>query len=79
MGVRIGTASPKRKTAARERVLALMADGMIRTKTEAAREAQASTPSVVDGLLDEGVLEAAEIAARAGRAPSPIRILRRRR
>jgi primosomal protein N' (replication factor Y) len=71
MGVRIGSASLKRKTAARERVLALMADGMIRTKTEAAREAGV-TPSVVNGLLGEGGLEAVEIPPEpVAREPDP--------
>jgi primosomal protein N' (replication factor Y) len=71
MGVRIGSASPKRKTTARGRVLALMADGMIRTKTEAAREAGV-TPSVVSGLLQEGALEAVEIPPEpVAREPDP--------
>jgi primosomal protein N' (replication factor Y) len=71
VGVRIGSGLPKRKTAARERVLALMADGMIRTKTEAAREAGV-TPSVINGLLDEGALEAAEIPPEpVARDPDP--------
>ncbi len=43
-------------TAARERVLALLADGMVRGKSEAAREAGVSA-GVVDGLIDEGTLE----------------------
>ena len=71
IGVRIGSALPKRKTAARERVLSLMADGMIRTKTEAAREAGV-TPSVVNGLLDEGALEAVEMPPEpVAREPDP--------
>jgi primosomal protein N' (replication factor Y) (superfamily II helicase) len=71
LGVRIAGNSPKRKTAARERVLKLMADGLIRSKAEAARESGV-TPSVVNGLLDEGALETAEIPSEpVAREPDP--------
>ena len=43
-------------TAARARVLALLADGMVRAKSEAAHEAGVSA-GVIDGLIDEGTLE----------------------
>ncbi len=43
-------------TAARERVLALLADGMVRGKSDAAREAGVSA-GVIEGLIDEGTLE----------------------
>src|SRR6478672_341274 len=56
VGVRLVGPPPQRKTAARERVLALLADGMTRGKAEAAREAGVST-GVIDGLIDEGTLE----------------------
>src|SRR6516165_912904 len=56
VGVRLAGPAPQRKTAARERVLALLADGMTRGKAEAAREAGVST-GVIDGLIDEGTLE----------------------
>jgi primosomal protein N' (replication factor Y) (superfamily II helicase) len=56
VGVRLAEAPPRRKTAARERVLALLADGMVRGKAEAAREAGVSI-GVIDGLIDEGTLE----------------------
>jgi primosomal protein N' (replication factor Y) (superfamily II helicase) len=56
VGVRLAGPAPQRKTAARERVLALLADGMVRGKGEAAREAGVSA-GVVDGLVDEGTLE----------------------
>jgi primosomal protein N' (replication factor Y) (superfamily II helicase) len=56
VGVRLAGPSPQRKTAARERVLALLADGMVRGKAEAARESGVSA-GVVDGLIDEGTLE----------------------
>ena len=42
VGVRLAGAAPERLTAARRRVLALLADGMVRGKTEAAREAGVS-------------------------------------
>ncbi len=56
VGVRLAGAPPQRLTVARERVLALLADGMVRGKSEAAREAGVSA-GVVDGLIDEGTLE----------------------
>jgi primosomal protein N' (replication factor Y) (superfamily II helicase) len=59
-GVRLSGPPPKRMTAARERVLALMHDGLIRSKADAAREAGV-TPSVINGLLDEGSLEIVEL------------------
>jgi primosomal protein N' (replication factor Y) len=57
VGVRIKGPPPRRLTAARSRVLTLLADGLLRAKAEAAREAGVS-PSVIDGLIDEGALEA---------------------
>jgi primosomal protein N' (replication factor Y) (superfamily II helicase) len=56
IGVRLAGPPPARKTVARERVLALFADGMVRGKSEAAREAGVSS-GVIDGLIDEGTLE----------------------
>jgi primosomal protein N' (replication factor Y) len=56
VGVRLAGPPPQRKTAARERVLQLLADGMVRGKSEAAREAGVSA-GVIDGLIDEGTLE----------------------
>ncbi|MDF2620082.1 MAG: primosomal protein [Xanthobacteraceae bacterium] len=55
-GVRLTEKRPERRTAARERVIEALADGFVRAKSEAAREAGVS-PSVVDGLVDDGVLE----------------------
>ena len=55
-GVKLAGASPQRMTAARGRVLELLADGMLRGKGEAAREAGVSM-GVIDGLIDEGTLE----------------------
>jgi primosomal protein N' (replication factor Y) len=56
VGVRLAGPPPQRMTAARARVLQLVADGMVRGKGEAAREAGVSA-SVIDGLVDEGSLE----------------------
>jgi primosomal protein N' (replication factor Y) (superfamily II helicase) len=55
VGVRLAGAPPKRMTAARERVLALLADGLARGKRDVAEEAGV-TIGVVDGLIDEGTL-----------------------
>src|SRR5262249_47773883 len=55
-GVRLAGPPPQRMTAARQRVLALLADGMLRAKGDAAREAGVSV-GVIDGLIDEGTLE----------------------
>jgi primosomal protein N' (replication factor Y) (superfamily II helicase) len=57
VGVRLAGPPPQRLTTARARVLQLLADGMLRSKGEAAREAGVSL-GVVDGLLDEGTVEA---------------------
>ncbi|MGB6760785.1 MAG: primosomal protein N' [Xanthobacteraceae bacterium] len=56
VGVRLAGAAPQRMTPARQRVLTLLADGMTRGKSEAAREAGTSA-GVVDGLIDEGTLQ----------------------
>src|ERR1700731_2029347 len=56
VGVRLAGAPPQRMTPARQRVQALFADGMVRGKSDAAREAGVS-PGVIDGLIDEGTLE----------------------
>ena len=56
VGVRLAGQAPQRITAARERILALMADGRVRGKSDAAREAGVSA-GVIDGLVDEGTLE----------------------
>jgi len=56
VGVRIAGPLPQRMTAARERVLALLADGLARGKRDVA-EAAGVSPGVIDGLIDEGTLE----------------------
>jgi primosomal protein N' (replication factor Y) len=55
-GVRLAGAPPGRMTPARRRLIALLSDGMLRPKQEAAVEAGVST-GVIDGLVDEGTLE----------------------
>jgi primosomal protein N' (replication factor Y) (superfamily II helicase) len=57
IGVRCTGTPPRRLTPARSRVLAVVADGLLRGKGEVAEEAGVST-SVIDGLLEEGALEA---------------------
>src|SRR3984885_10265204 len=56
VGVRLAGPAPARMTAARARVLELLGDGVIRGKSDAARESGVST-GVIDGLIDEGTLE----------------------
>ena len=56
VGVRLAGPAPARMTPARARALRLFADGMTRSKSEAAVEASVS-PGVIDGLIDEGTLE----------------------
>src|SRR5919201_3099977 len=71
VGVRLAGAAPKRMTPARERVLALLADGLARGKRDLAEEAAVS-PGVVDGLVDEGTLESLVLPPEpVARAPDP--------
>ena len=71
IGVRLSGPSPSRMTAARARVLALLADGLVRAKGEAAEEAGVS-PGVIDGLIDEGTLETIPLPPDpVARAPDP--------
>jgi primosomal protein N' (replication factor Y) (superfamily II helicase) len=56
IGVRLKGPPPKRMTSARARVLQLLADGMVRAKSEAAHEAGVSA-GVINGLIDDGTLE----------------------
>ncbi|WP_284245280.1 primosomal protein N', partial [Methylobacterium haplocladii] len=57
VGVRSAGKPPSRPTAARAKALAVAADGAIRGKGALAKEAGVSL-SVVDGLIDDGALEA---------------------
>ena len=71
LGVRLLGPAPGRMTAARQRVLALLADGLARHKGEAAEEAGVSV-GVLDALVDEGTLEALPLPpAPAARPPDP--------
>src|SRR5712691_5107979 len=71
VGVRLKGAAPQRMTAARGRVLALLADGLARGKSDVAVEAGVSV-GVVDGLLDEGTLESLVLPPEpVARAPDP--------
>ena len=56
VGVRLAGPAPQRLTAARMRVLHLFADGLVRSKGDAAQEAGVSI-GVINGLIDEGTLE----------------------
>jgi primosomal protein N' (replication factor Y) len=71
VGVRLAGPAPQRITAARRRVLDLLSDGMLRSKSEAAKEAGVSV-TVVDGLIDEGTLETLVLPPEpVARAPDP--------
>jgi primosomal protein N' (replication factor Y) len=71
IGVRLAGPLPRRMTPARGRVLALLADGLARGKTEVAQAAGVS-PAVIDGLLDEGTLESLALPPEpVARAPDP--------
>jgi primosomal protein N' (replication factor Y) len=71
VGVRIAGAPPQRMTAPRARVLQLLADGMVRSKGEAAQEAGVSA-GVVDGLIDEGTLATVVLPPQpVARPPNP--------
>jgi len=71
VGVRLVGPPPGRMTAARQRVLALLHDGLARQKGEAAEEAGVSV-GVIDALIDEGTLETLPLPpAPVARAPDP--------
>jgi len=71
IGVRLVGAPPQRRTPARNRVLALLADGLMRGKSETAEEAGVS-PGVIEGLIDEGTLETLVLPPEpVARAPDP--------
>jgi primosomal protein N' (replication factor Y) len=71
MGVRLTGPPPKRMTPARTRVLALLADGLLRGKRDAAEEAGVSV-SVIETLIDDGTLEALPLPVEPiARLPQP--------
>ncbi len=70
-GVRLAGPPPARMTAARQRLLALLADGLARSKSDAAHEAGISI-GVIDGLIDEGTLEPVQLPPEPiARPPDP--------
>ena len=71
VGVRLAGPPPQRLTPARRRVLAALEDGLLRTKPEAAKDAGVSV-GVIDGLVDEGTLEAVALPPEpVARQPDP--------
>ncbi len=71
VGVRLAGPPPARLTAARGRVLALLADGLARGKSEVAAQAGVSA-GVIDGLVDEGTLVTMVLPPEpVARAPDP--------
>src|ERR1700751_2277561 len=69
MGVRLVGDPPRRLTPARRRVIAVLSDGLLHGKSEAAKEAGVTT-GVIDGLVDEGTLTV-ETMPRASPPPPP--------
>src|SRR5437763_4073768 len=71
VAVRLAGRPPQRLTPARRRVLAALADGLLRTKSEAAKDAGVSV-GVIDGLVDEGTLEVVALPPEpVARQPDP--------
>ena len=71
VAVRLAGPPPQRLTPARRRVLAALADGLLRTKSEAAKDAGVSV-GVIDGLVDEGTLEVVALPPQpVARQPDP--------
>jgi primosomal protein N' (replication factor Y) (superfamily II helicase) len=71
VGVRLAGSPPPRMTSARQRVLAVLSDGLARGKGDVAEEAGVS-PGVIDGLVDEGTLESLVLPPEpVARAPDP--------
>lgn len=71
VGVRLAGTLPKRMTPARQRVVDIARDGLVRLKRELAQEAGVSI-GVVDGLIDEGTLETVALLAEpAAENPDP--------
>jgi primosomal protein N' (replication factor Y) len=71
VAVRLAGPPPQRITPARRRVMAALADGLLRTKSEAAKDAGVSA-GVIDGLVDEGTLEVVALPPEpVARQPDP--------
>jgi len=62
VGVRLAGALPKRMTPARQKVIEIAQDGVVRLKSELAQAAGVSA-GVVNGLIDEGALETVVLLA----------------
>ncbi|MGO4523403.1 primosomal protein N' [Microvirga sp. 2MCAF35] len=62
VGVKLAGALPKRMTPARQKVMEVAQDGAVRLKSELANAAGVSA-GVVNGLIDEGVLETVALLA----------------
>ncbi|MDP8918704.1 MAG: primosomal protein N' [Pseudomonadota bacterium] len=62
VGVKMAGALPKRMTPARQKVIDVAGDGVVRLKSELAHAAGVSN-GVVDGLIDEGTLETVALLA----------------
>jgi len=70
-GIRATVAEPERMTRARQRVLEVLEDGLAWAKRDLVERAGVS-PSVIDGLVDQGVLESvALLPAAPFAAPDP--------
>ena len=71
MGVRLVGEPPPRMTPARRRLIAVLSDGLLHAKSDAAREAGVSA-GVIDGLVDEGTLAVEAMPReRAAEPPDP--------
>src|SRR3954469_23076215 len=71
VAVRLSGPPPRRRTPARNRELDALADGLLRTKSEAAKDAGVSV-GVIDGLVDEGTLEVVALPREpVARQPDP--------
>jgi primosomal protein N' (replication factor Y) len=71
VGVRLAGPAPDRMTAARSRVLELLAGGLARAKIELAQAAGVSV-SVIDGLVDQGTIETVSMPPEpVARLPDP--------
>ncbi|WP_201839556.1 primosomal protein N' [Microvirga zambiensis] len=62
VGVKLAGALPKRMTPARQKVIEIAQDGVVRLKSELAQAAGVSA-GVVNGLIDEGALETVALLA----------------
>ncbi|MFL4991245.1 MAG: primosomal protein N', partial [Microvirga sp.] len=62
VGVKLAGALPKRMTPARQKVIEIARDGVVRLKSELAQAAEVSN-GVIDGLIDEGTLETVALLA----------------